>query len=126
MIFDLLVTLEQRNMGGPWAPPWQGFSDITLNRVNPNQAWGWRKYVTTSLTACRSEWNRARSVKTHCICHFWCLKSLYGMIFVCLIFSKKFVTTFLIFYQKLNSICFLLSFVYILYILTINDSFSKN
>ena len=39
-----------------------------------------RNYVTSSLMACHSEWNRGRSVKPHCICHFWCLKSFYGMI----------------------------------------------
>ena len=34
--------------------------------VNPHQTRGGRKQVTLSLTACCSEWNRARSVKPHC------------------------------------------------------------
>ena len=112
---------------------------------------GGGKYVTSSLMACRSEWNRGRSVKPHCICHFWCLKSLYGMIlggyvkffenfefwkkifflklrrkFWKFFFSKKIVTFFKILYQKLNSICFLLSFdVHIVHI-GHKFQFSKN
>ena len=106
---------------------------LHLVSLNPNQAGG-RKYVTSSLTACRSERNRARSVKPHCIFHFWCLKSLYGMILggylkflkilsfekkfffeivtkiLKILFFKKKCNNFLILYQKLNSVCFLLSF----------------
>ena len=108
--------------------------------LNPNQAGGVRKHVTSCLTACRSKWNRARSVKPHLnvilgvqnhfmvlfwgLCEifwkFWLLKKFWKFCF----FQKNFLKI-LILYRNwiLHVFCFHL--MYIFYILVINDGFSK-